>query len=356
MRAGRFYISFSILILVVLGYLTYKIFMPFISAVVWAVVGTIIFYPVYKFILKILKSKSLASALTLFLAFVIIIGPFFSLFFVLLEEVKSFADQPDKGFLESVKDFFAVPEVAKVVNKAQSYFGIEDVEIVDIIQLNIKKFGKSIFEHLSTWIGNLAKIVLNLVFMGFTMFFFLKDGVDFLEKLRKYLPFSEIQREKLRVQIKDMIVTTVYGGVIVAAAQGSLGGIAFFALGIGSPVLWGFAMAVASFLPLVGTSIIWLPVSIYLFVAGSYAKGIILALFGILVIGIIDNVVRPIIISGRTKIPTLMIFFSVIGGINFFGFIGFIIGPLVVALFISVFAIFSDVEGSGSASQFFREA
>lgn len=349
MRTNRFYISFSVLILVVLGYLTYEIFLPFINAIMWAVVGTIIFYPVYKFILKIVKSKPLASALTLFLAFLIIVGPFFSLFFVLLDEAKSFADQTDKGFIESVKDFFSVPEVAKIVKKTQSYFGMEDMSVVDIIQGNVKKIGQGMFDSLSKWIGNIAKVALDFVFMGFTMFFLLKDGVDFLEKLRKYLPFSEAQREKLRTQIKDMIVTTVYGGIIIAAAQGTLGGIAFFALGIGSPVFWGFAMAVASFLPLVGTSIIWLPVSIYLFVTGSYAKGIILALFGVLVIGIIDNILRPIIISGRTKVPTLMIFFSVIGGINFFGFIGFIIGPLVVALFISVFTIFSDTEGSSSS-------
>jgi predicted PurR-regulated permease PerM len=348
MRTNRFYISFSILILVVLGYLTYEIFLPFINAIMWAIVGTIVFYPIYKFILKIVKSKPLASALTLFLAFLLIVGPFFSLFFVLLDEVKSFAEQTDKGFIDSVKGFLSVPEVTKIVKKIQSFFGIKNMSLVDIIQGNVKKFGQDMFDHLSIWIGNIAKVALDFVFMGFTMFFLLKDGGDFLERLRKYLPFSETQREKLRTQIKDMIVTTVYGGIIVAAAQGTLGGIAFFALGIGSPVFWGFTMAVASFLPLVGTSIIWLPVSIYLFVAGSYAKGIILALFGMLVIGIIDNILRPIIISGRTKVPTLMIFFSIIGGINLFGFIGFIIGPLVVALFISVFTIFSDVEGASN--------
>lgn len=180
-------------------------------------------------------------------------------------------------------------------------------------------------------------------------FFFLKDGPDFLNKIKAYLPFADNHKERLASQVKDMIVSTVYGGVMVAMVQGFLGGTAFFALGIKSPVLWGSTMAIMSFLPMLGTFTIWGPASAYLLLHGSYMKGIGLLLFGTLVIGIVDNILQPVIISGRTKMPTLLIFFSVLGGINFLGIIGFIMGPLVLALFISVFAIFRNIEEGTNA-------
>ena len=208
--------------------------------------------------------------------------------------------------------------------------------------------GKGLVDNLSVWAANISRAIIDFIFMAFAVFFLLRDGPDILQKIGNYIPFSENQKDRLRLQVKDMVVSTVYGGVVVAIVQGALGGVAFFALGINAPVLWGSAMAVMSFLPMLGTFSIWGPASIYLFITGSYMKGIALLLFGILVIGIVDNILKPVIISGRTKMPTLLIFFSVIGGINFFGFIGFVIGPLVLALFISVFEIFRGTEEGGT--------
>jgi predicted PurR-regulated permease PerM len=142
-----------------------------------------------------------------------------------------------------------------------------------------------------------------------------------------------------------MVISTVYGGVVIALIQGILGGTAFYFLGLNSPVLWGCAMTVMSFLPLFGTFSIWGPAAAYLIIQGSVMKGVILLLYGVFIISIVDNILRPIIISGRTKMPTLAVFFSVLGGIKFFGLIGFIMGPLVLALFVSVFEIFKHRGG-----------
>jgi len=346
-KANRFYVVTSIAVLLVLGYLAYQILQPFFNAIAWAIVFTIVFYPAYTFILKNIKSKFIASFLTIILILIVIVGPFIYLSFVLLGELKDVAERIDKDMLDSINNVLASPRVAGLAERIQSFFGLEGMEISDAALESIKKFGKGLLDNLSVWAANITKAVIDFIFMSFTMFFLLRDGPNILGKIRNYLPFSENQKDRLESQVKNMIVSTVYGGVVIAIAQGTLGGIAFFALDIKAPVLWGIAMAIMSFLPMLGTAAIWGPASVYLIIQGSYIKGAVLLLFGSLVIGIVDNVLKPFIISGRTKMPTLLIFFSVIGGISFFGFIGFIMGPLVLALFVAVFEIFRNPEDGG---------
>jgi predicted PurR-regulated permease PerM len=146
-----------------------------------------------------------------------------------------------------------------------------------------------------------------------------------------------------------LIISTIYGGVIVAMVQGSLGGVAFAIVGITSPILWGAMMALASFLPVVGPFIIWGPAALFLLVEGAIFRGILLAVMGALGISLVDNLLRPLIIGNRTKMPFLAIFFSVLGGIKLFGIIGFIMGPMVLVLFLSVIEIFRSMEESSHA-------
>jgi predicted PurR-regulated permease PerM len=141
-----------------------------------------------------------------------------------------------------------------------------------------------------------------------------------------------------------MIVSTVYGGAIVAIIQGILGGLAYYLLGISSPVMWGVAMCIMSFVPLVGTFVIWGTASAYFFLTGSMLKGAGLFMYGVLVISMVDNILRPLIIGSRTKMPTILILFSVLGGIKLFGMIGFVAGPLIMAVFLSVLDIFRHIE------------
>lgn len=348
MGTNRFYVLTSVFILIILGYLVYRTLQPFLVAIAWASVFAIVFYPAYTFMLKFVKSKFVASLISVVVILFVIIGPLFSLVLVLVDELKTVVEKMDKEALDYLKTFMESPQIAMITKRIQAFIGVEDISAVDIIMGNLKRFSESLLKNFSQWISNMTKIIIDFILMLFAVFFFLKDGPDFLIRIRKYLPFSEEQENRLASQIKDMIVSTVYGGVVVAVVQGTLGGIAFYALDIKSPVLWGTAMAIMSFLPMLGTFTVWGPVSGYLFLNGFYLKGAGLLLFGTLVIGIVDNILKPIIISGRTKVPTLLIFFSVLGGINYFGFIGFILGPLVLALFMSVFAIFRNIEEGGS--------
>jgi predicted PurR-regulated permease PerM len=186
--------------------------------------------------------------------------------------------------------------------------------------------------------------------MIFTIFFLLRDGPGFLAKARDFMPFSEKQKDRLATQMKDMVASTVYGGATVAIIQGLLGGSAFYVLGLSSPVMWGVAMAVMSFVPVIGTFSIWGPASLFLVLNGSILKGAGLFLYGVLIISMVDNILRPLIIGSRTKMPTILILFSVLGGIKLFGMIGFVMGPLIMAAFISVFEIFRHIEDETDAN------
>jgi len=339
----------SIFLVVLLGYLTYLIIQPFLNAIAWAVVFSIVLYPVYAFISRFVRFKVISSTVTLLILILLILGPFTYLSFILTDEVGNFIESINHGTTGSIKDIFTNPKLMNLVNKIQSYMGVQAIDIGNIITENIKKVGMGITNSLSNWISNIARMILDFIFMLFAVFFLLKDGPGFLSRIRDYLPFAEEDKNRLMSKIKDMIISTVFGGVVVAIIQGILGGIAFYFLGLKSPVLWGTAMSIMSFLPLLGTFSIWGPACGYLFIQGSYGKGIILFLFGLLIISMVDNILKPIIIGGRTKMPTLAVFFSVLGGIKLFGFIGFIMGPLVLALFVSVFEIFRHIEGGENA-------
>jgi len=338
-----------IFLLLVLSYLSYRILSPFLSAIAWAIVFSIIFYPVYVFLLKYVKFKVVGSVITLMIIIFITVGPVTSLSFILANELRELIATVNDGTLDSMREEFRDSGIIVFIERMGSYIGMDRFDIPGILIDNIKKTGKTFANSLPTGITNIAHVFIDFILMLFTVFFLLKDGPGFLSKIKDYLPFGQQDKERLISKIKDMIISTVYGGVVVAIIQGLLGGIAFYFLGIKTPVLWGAAISVMSFLPFLGAFSIWGPLSGYLFFQGSYAKGAILFLFGALVISMVDNILKPIIISGRTKMPTLIIFFSVLGGIKLFGLIGFIMGPLVLAIFVSVFEIFRHIEGGEHA-------
>jgi predicted PurR-regulated permease PerM len=330
-------------ILAVLGYLSYQIFLPFLTPITWAIVFCVVFYPVYAFSLRFIRLKAMASLATLTLILIVIIGPFSYISYALMSEVTDFVGRAEIT-TKRLGELLADERIMTIIEKIEPYTGVEGPSEEIIIE-NTKKLGKKVVEGLSLGFTNAVSVAGNFVVMAFTIFFLFKDGPGFLEKIRDYLPFSESHRNRLVSQIKDMIVSTIYGGVVVAIVQGILGGAAFAALGIRSPVFWGCSIALMSFVPMVGTAIIWVPASLILLFQGAYAKGIALVLIGGLVISMVDNILKPLIIGGRTKMPTIIIFFTVLGGIKVFGLLGLIMGPLVFALFLSVFQIFKAIEG-----------
>jgi predicted PurR-regulated permease PerM len=344
MPANRFYFLAVLFMVALLGYLTYEIFQPFLTAIAWAMVVCVVFYPAYAFVLKFVRLKAVASLLTLVLIVVAVMGPFSYISFALVSELSSVVEKGGTENAELVTAIKSDKRIISIIEKIEPFLGMKGVSAEDVIIGNMRKFGSGIVDRLSAGFTNLLAVGANFIIMLFTSFFLFRDGVGFLEKLKRYLPFSEEQKDRLAVLTKDMVVSTIYGGVIVALVQGAVGGIAFALLNIGSPVLWGSVMALVSFVPLLGTAIVWVPASLILFYEGLYLKGAALILIGIFIISMVDTILKPLIIGGRTKMPTAIIFFTVLGGIRFFGVLGLIMGPLVFALFLSVFEILRTME------------
>ena len=345
MTVNKFYSIMLLVILALLGYLSYQIISPFLVPIAWAVVFSIVFYPVYAFISKHIKVKSIASSITVLLIFVVIIAPVSCLSIILIGELQKVGDYTNSGGLDFFRELYDKIITSPQYEKISSLIGEHNMPTADMIMDNMKKIGTILVENLSIRITNIISAAINFLLMIFTLFFLFRDGPGFLNKVRDYMPFSDEQKSRLTKQVKDMVASTVYGGVTVAMIQGFLGGLAFYIIGFTSPVLWGIVMSIVSFIPLLGTLGVWGPAAIYLLMRGEYLTGIGLILYGTFVIGLVDNFLRPMLIGSRTKMPTIIIFFSVLGGIEAFGIIGLIMGPLIMAVFISVFEIFRHVKG-----------
>jgi predicted PurR-regulated permease PerM len=333
----------------ILGYLSFLIFKPFLYPLVWALVLSIVFYPLYALVLKGVRIRTIASLITVTVIVLTIIGPvsYFSL--LLAAEANHFFESMDSGAVDALQDLMHNPRIKELTDRVASLFGVSEAEIDKTVVERVSKFGKDLFGKVTYGVGGVLSGVVDFLFMTITVFFFFRDGPEFLQKIHYYLPFSDSHKERLDRQVRDIIISTIYGGVAVALAQGVVGGMAFSLLGIRSPILWSFAVSVATFIPLFGSFAVWGPMTVYLYVTGDVAKAVILAVVGIFGISLIDYVVRPIIIGNRTKMPILVIFFSILGGLKLFGLIGLILGPLVLALFVSVVEIFRNVEGRENA-------
>jgi predicted PurR-regulated permease PerM len=345
----RFYFFAIIAIALILGFWTFQILRPFLIPIAWAIVFSTIFYPLYVFSLKYIKWKSIAALLTLAIILVLILGPFSYLTFLLVGELKDLANYLETERLEALNGLLQHPTIKGITDRLLLLFNITEAELNQAIVDNISRLGKEMVGKITKGATNIIPISLDFIFMVFSIFFFLRDGPEFLSRVRDYMPFSEEQKDRLVKQIRDIVISTIYGGVVVAIVQGTIAGFAFFILGISNPAVWGLATSIASFVPLLGASSIWVPATIYLFLTGAMLKGIALAIIGLFGISLIDNILKPIIIGSRTKMPILVIFFSVLGGIKLFGLIGLIMGPLVIALFVSVIEIFRTVEGGKNA-------
>ncbi len=341
MKAERLYTTISLTIILGLFYLLYKVLSPFLITIAWAMVLSITFYPLYSVLLKFLKRPGLASIITIMIILILIIGPFTYIVGALVNEITNILSTfEEKGFnvIEKIQEH---PGFASIYKKLSALVASENIDLKKGIMNTLKMVGGYIGQHISDIFTNAVVLIMNFIIMLLTIFYFLKDGEKLAEFLKGLLPFSGEQKKRLAIRTKEMVIAAIYGGVVVGLTQGILGGLAFLIFGLPSPVFWGTAMAVFSLVPLFGTFIIWGPASLFLFLGGSYGKGIGLILYGILIISMADNILKPVIIGGRTKLHTLLIFFSVLGGIKFFGFIGFILGPLITALSLSLLEIYT---------------
>jgi len=336
MKVERLHTTVSLAIIFVLFYLFYRVLSPFLITIAWAMVLSITFYPLYRMLLKFIKRPWVASLFTLIIILILIIGPFTFIVGSLVNEITDiYSTIEEKGFEALTKKIEELPALAELINTINSHIALEDFNFKEGAIKTLKAISKYIGKHISDLFRNAVILAVNFIIMCLTIFYFLKDGETLARYIKGLLPFPEEQKKRLEQRVKEMVVAAIHGGLAVGVVQGTLGGFAFLIFGLPSPVFWGTAMAIFSLVPLFGTFIIWGPAALFLILGGSYLKGIGLFLYGVLIISTADNILKPLIIGGRTKLHTLLVFFSVLGGIKFLGFLGFILGPLITALCLS---------------------
>jgi predicted PurR-regulated permease PerM len=315
---------------------------PFYGAVFWGTVLAILFTPLYRRLLRAIgKMRTLAALATVTIVLLIVILPLTLIGALLLQEGLALYERFQSGELNLGRYF-------------QQVFGALPPWVTDLLdRFGLTNLG-SMQERLSTGLmegsrfvatkalnigQNTFEFIVNLFIVLYLLFFLLRDGDDLARRIRNAVPLHAEQQHELFNRFTTVIRATVKGNVVVAIVQGALGGLIFWFLGVHAPVLWAVVMAFLSLLPAVGSALIWLPVAIYFLLTGATWQGVVLIAYGMLVIGLVDNVLRPILVGKDTKIPDYVVLISTLGGMAIFGVNGFVIGPVIAAMFIAVWDI-----------------
>jgi predicted PurR-regulated permease PerM len=343
MKREYLLVALFLLIAAIFLYLFYRIIIPFFVPITWAAVFVIIFFPLYEWVCKKVKSRGLASLLLCLFIVILIIGPITYLFAALVNEAADAVAKVNGMYKSGQLDKILaidLPWIDAVKQKLNQYYDLSKVNLDELIKDSIDRVAGIIFNQTSWLIANATKTIFYFILMVFTMYYFFKDGKAIIGKIKKLMPISPEQVELTFCHLRDVIQATMYGGVVVALIQGLLGGILFAVVGIPSAVFWGAIMAFLSLIPFLGAFIVYVPAGIILLLGGSYIKGIVVIAVGTLVISQSDNVIRPYLISGRTSMHPLMLFFAIMGGIYLFGLLGIVVGPLIAAVFVTLLRIF----------------
>jgi predicted PurR-regulated permease PerM len=242
-----------------------------------------------------------------------------------------------QAYLEHLK---RIPILNGAFEKINQYLDLSQMEPQHLLLKNIQQVSLFLFNQSSAILRGLSSFIIGFLFTLLSLYYFFKDGHRLFETLKEILPVPPKQRDLLFNRFQEMVIATIYGGILIAAIQGLLGGLSFWILGISSPVFWGTAMALLSFIPLGGTAFIWAPASLLFFIQGAFLKGLALLGIGVFVISMVDNFLRPFLVGTRTNIHPLLLLFAVMGGIQVFGMIGLVAGPLIATLCLTLIEIY----------------
>lgn len=312
--------------LILMGYLAMQVVWPFLAPLAWAAILAMTLRPVYVRFLAKLKSGA-AALVTTVLAGVLIIAPAVFLAVVVAQQVPlalKFVNGLTATTPEQILRLWAVVR-SRV-----------PVPLPDDPMAMLAQAAQSAAAFLAGQAGSLVADVLatvgSLLVMLFALFFLLRDGQAFGEVVRRLLPFSEAESERLIDETTSLVVASVGAGLVVAAVQGLIGGIAFWALGLPGPAVWGVAMAVTALIPVVGATIVWVPVALWLLLSGDVSRALVMTGLCGVVLGSVDNVMRPMLLAGRTSASGLVVFIGLLGGVSAFGFVGLVLGPIVLVI------------------------
>jgi predicted PurR-regulated permease PerM len=279
------------------------------------------------------RRPSLAALLSTILVTLIIILPAVMVIVAVTKEISGLVALIDQKSTEvgGYGSYFG-QLTDKAMNWASQYVDVSQINLRETLRARLEGLSRFLLNELTIILGSITSFAFDAVITIFTLFFLFREGRGLMRRLAAIMPLTPQQGDQLFTGIENTIIGTVYGGLVVAAVQGAMTGLALWVFGIHSPILWGVAAAFFALLPVVGTAVVWAPAALYLLATGHWVQAVLLVVWGALIVGSIDNVLRPLLISGRVQMHTLLIFFAVFGGVNLFGFLGLFIGPVIIAV------------------------
>jgi len=314
---------------------------PFFGPIFWAVAIALIFHPVQQLLERKLGDRPNVNALiTLCICMFIVVIPVLVLVTSLVAEGVALYQQIQSGEIRPGEYIDRVNQSFPAIQAFLAQFDISFAELRDRA-VSIFVGGSQFLGRQALGVGqNTFQFFLGLALMVYLAFFLLRDGRALVELMIRALPLGDERERLLFAKFAEVTRATVKGNLLIAIIQGALGGLIFWILGISGALLWGVVMAIVSLLPAVGAALVWVPAAIYLAAVGDVVEAVVLTAFGVVVIGLADNLLRPVLVGRDTKLPDYIVLLSTLGGIVMFGINGFVMGPLVAALFMAFWGIF----------------
>jgi len=342
-RSSRLEDRSFLLLLVLVSLAFFWVLWPYYGAVFWGSVLAILFNALFLRLLKKMPQKrTLAALLTLSIILVLVILPVGLISALLTQEAASVYQRVQSGELSFGRYFQqiynALPSwVTGILDRS----GLDNLGLIQERVTSSLTQGSQFIATQALSIGqNAFDFFVSFFIMLYLLFFFLRDGSALSRRIKEAIPLEAEIKRNIFSKFTTVIRATVKGNIVVAILQGALGGLMFWFLGIHAPVLWGTLMAFLSLLPAVGAALVWIPVAIYFLATGAIWQGVLLIVYGVLVIGLVDNILRPVLVGKDTKMPDYVVLVSTIGGMSLFGLNGFVIGPVIAAMFMAAWDIF----------------
>lgn len=316
---------------------------PFFAPILWACIIAILFHPVKLWLeSKLGKRPNLTAMISLIICIFLVIIPVLLILTSFLQQGIALYQRISVGEIQPAQFVDQIRQAFPVVQSFLERIGVDIASLRENATKAALVAGSFLTQNAVTVGIGTFNFILKLALMLYVAFFLLRDGKRLIEKLIFVIPLGDEREHLLFKNIAGVARATVKGNLVVAIVQGALGGLIFWFLGIPAALLWGVLMAVLSLIPAVGAGLVWLPAAIYLYAAGQTVAATVLIAYGILIIGLVDNILRPILVGRDTKLPDWMVLLSTLGGLALFGVSGFVLGPLIAVLFVAFWKIFGE--------------
>lgn len=323
-------------VVALLAYLAYLIFQPFLSAIVWAAVLVVVSYPVNNWLAR-RRGRTVAALITTFGVMLILILPALFIMSAFVKQGLEAGRSIQAGIAGGKFDW-----VNHAWTELQERFpNAGPSDLATVLHRYADHAAGFLAGKLGEILKNSAAFLFHLCVTLLVMFYLYRDGDSILERLREVLPFEDAHRDRMIRDSRDLIVASVTSSLVAAAMHGIFGGFAFAVTGVSSPVFWGVMLAFCSFVPVIGSALIWVPAAVALFLEGHHVGAIAVVVICGGVVNVLENFVRPWLISGRAEMSGLLVFISVLGGISVFGLLGVVLGPTIVAMAASVLELYA---------------